>query len=85
MDRVPVRFRDGTLPAGLAIAGPRIKVLRKHPRYVERCHDAGNQVHVWTVNKLSDLVLCKDLGVDAVITDRPAKALEVLSRTNDLP
>jgi glycerophosphoryl diester phosphodiesterase len=85
MDRVPVRFRDGTLPAGVGIAGPYIKILRKHPRYVERCHQAGNQVHVWTVNKLADLILCEHLGVDAVITDRPAKALDVLSQAPEVP
>jgi len=85
MDRVPVRFRDGSLPAGVPIAGPRIKILRKHPRYVERCHQSGNQVHVWTVNKLADLILCRDLRVDAVITDRPAKAIEVLSQAHDVP
>jgi glycerophosphoryl diester phosphodiesterase len=85
MDRVPVRFRDGSLPAGVPIAGPHIKILRKHPRYVERCHQAGHPVHVWTVNKLADLILCQDLGVDAVITDRPAKAMEVLSQARDVP
>ncbi len=62
-----------------------IKILRKHPRYVERCHQAGHPVHVWTVNKLADLILCQDLGVDAVITDRPAKAIEVLSQARDVP
>jgi glycerophosphoryl diester phosphodiesterase len=40
---------------------------------------------VWTVNKLADLILCQDLGVDAVITDRPAKAIEVLSQAPPVP
>ena len=39
---------------------------------------AGRQVHVWTVNTDADLELCLDLGVTAVITDRPAYVLELL-------
>jgi len=31
-------------------------------------------VHVWIVNETADLLLCQRLGVDAVITDRPAEA-----------
>jgi glycerophosphoryl diester phosphodiesterase len=33
---------------------------------------------VWTVNKKSDLDLCLQLGVKAVISDRPAYMLELL-------
>jgi glycerophosphoryl diester phosphodiesterase len=32
-------------------------------------------MHVWTVNTVDDLDLCVDLGVEAVITDRPAMAI----------
>jgi glycerophosphoryl diester phosphodiesterase len=35
-------------------------------------------MHVWTVNTASDLQLCLDLGVAAVITDRPAYLLDRL-------
>ena len=34
MDRVPLRFRDGSLPLGTRIAGPSIEIVRAHPRYV---------------------------------------------------
>ena len=37
-------------------------------------------VHVWTVNTQADLELCQSLGVEAVITDRPAYLLELLGR-----
>ncbi len=75
MQRVPVRFRDGSLPRGVHTAGPNIEILRAHPRYVERAHQFGNRVHVWTVNRPTDVELCLSLGVDALITDRPAEVL----------
>jgi glycerophosphoryl diester phosphodiesterase len=71
MDRVPLRFRDGSLPFGARIAGPSIEIVRAHPRYVERAHRAGAQVHVWTVDEPADVELCLELGVDAIITNRP--------------
>jgi glycerophosphoryl diester phosphodiesterase len=37
-------------------------------------------VHVWTVNSRADLDVCLDLGVDGVITDRPAYILGELGR-----
>jgi glycerophosphoryl diester phosphodiesterase len=78
MDRVPIRFRDGSLPLGSRVAGPSIEVVRAHPRYVARAHAQGNQVHVWTVNTPEDIALCADLGVDAIITDNPGQALAQL-------
>ena len=39
-ERVPLRFRDGSLPEGVAIAGPSIEIVRAHPRYVERSRTA---------------------------------------------
>lgn len=81
MDRVPLRYRDGALPPGVRIAGPSIEVLRSHPRYVERVQRHGNQVHVWTVDAPDDVDLCIDLGVDAIITNRPGAVLEALGRT----
>jgi len=74
MQRVPVRFRDGSLPKGVDTAGPSIEILRAHPRYVERVHSNGHSVHVWTVNRRSDIDLCAGVGVEAIITDRPARA-----------
>jgi glycerophosphoryl diester phosphodiesterase len=74
MDRVPLRFRDGTLPLGSRVAGPSIDIIKAHPEYVAKAHSAGNAVHVWTVNKTSEIDLCLKLGVDAIITDNPGAA-----------
>jgi glycerophosphoryl diester phosphodiesterase len=80
MDRVPVRFRTGLLPFGARIAGPSIEIVRAHPGYVARVHAAGGQVHVWTVDEPADVDLCLDLGVDAIITNRPRVVLGHLGR-----
>ena len=80
MDRVPLRFRDGSLPFGARIAGPSIEIIRAHPRYVARAHSAGAEVHVWTVDSPEDVDLCRELGVDAIITNRPRRVLETLGR-----
>lgn len=79
MDRMPLLYRDGTLPSGATVAGPSIEIVRAHPGYVDRAHAAGHAVHVWTVNSKADLDLCASLSVDALITDEPAKALKRLT------
>lgn len=80
MQFVSPRLRDGRLPAGVRIAGPSIRIVRNHPAYIERLKRAGHQVHVWTVNEMDDVDLCVDLGVDAVITNRPRAVLDHLGR-----
>ncbi|MFR9794543.1 glycerophosphodiester phosphodiesterase [Streptomyces sp. MS06] len=74
------RLRDGRLPAGVRIAGPSLRIVRNHPDYVERLKQAGHQVHVWTVDEPEDVALCAGLGVDAIITNRPAAVLNRLGR-----
>ncbi|WP_251094092.1 glycerophosphodiester phosphodiesterase [Streptomyces sp. Caat 7-52] len=80
MQFVSPRLRDGRLPAGVHIAGPSIRIVRNHPAYVERLKRAGHQVHVWTVNEPEDVDLCVELGVDAIITNRPHAVLRRLGR-----
>jgi glycerophosphoryl diester phosphodiesterase len=71
MERVPLRLRDGTLPAGAYAAGPSLRALRAFPDYVERVHAKGGEVHVWTVDAPEDVAFVRDLGVDVIITNRP--------------
>ncbi|MFH8981493.1 glycerophosphodiester phosphodiesterase [Streptomyces varsoviensis] len=80
MQFISPRHRDGRLPAGVRIAGPSIRIVRNHPDYVRRLHRAGHRVHVWTVDEPADVELCADLGVDAVITNRPKQVLSQLDR-----
>lgn len=81
LDRVPLRFRDGSLPLGVAASGPSIEVVRAHPRYVARVQSQGHEVHVWTVDEPDDVRLCVDLGVDVIITNRPGQVIEQLGRS----
>ncbi|WAL96547.1 glycerophosphodiester phosphodiesterase [Streptomyces sp. Je 1-369] len=81
MQFVSPRHRDGRLPEGVRIAGPAMRILRNHPSYVAKLKRAGHQVHVWTVNEPEDVELCAELGVDAIITNRPK---QVLSQLNQL-
>lgn len=62
------------------IAGPRIGLLRENPRFADRLRRSGRRVHVWTVNTTEDVDLCVELGVEALITDRPGAALKHLVR-----
>ncbi|MEO6206105.1 MAG: glycerophosphodiester phosphodiesterase family protein, partial [Mycobacteriales bacterium] len=80
MDRVPLRYRDGTLPSRVAIAGPSIEILRAHPTYVSRVQAAGHRVHVWTVDEPADIEFALSLGVDAVISNHPSRVLRALGR-----
>ncbi|MFC7217987.1 glycerophosphodiester phosphodiesterase [Streptomyces polyrhachis] len=74
------RYRDGSLPPGVRIAGPGLRIVRSSPEYVARLHRAGHQVHVWTVDEPEDVELCARLGVDAIITNRPRQVLAQLGR-----
>jgi glycerophosphoryl diester phosphodiesterase len=80
MQYVSPRHRDGRLPAGVGIAGPSMRIVRANPGYVARLHNAGHRVHVWTVDRPQDVELCVRLGVDAIITNRPAQVLELMGR-----
>ena len=81
MERVPLRYRDGSLPRQVTAAGPALDIVTAHPSYVERVHAAGNRLHVWTVDDVSDIELVLSLGVDAVISNRPHRVLRALGRT----
>lgn len=61
------------------VAGPGIGLLRANPHFARKLHRNGRRVHVWTVNTAEDLELCLELGVEAVITDRPGVTLSLLS------
>ena len=61
-------------------SGPGSPCSSEHPRLAEQIADSGHGVHVWTVNTEPDLRRCQELGVQAVITDRPAYVLELLDK-----
>ena len=46
--------------------------------FVKRVHEAGKELHVWTVNSRKVMRRMKALGVDNIITDRPGVVREIL-------
>jgi len=55
-----------------------IEIIRSDHSFVLNQMRKGKQVIVWTVNDEDDLKLCQDLGVQAVITDYPARVRKIL-------
>ena len=49
------------------------------PPMIRRLHEAGVEVHVWTINDAQTMHELLDLGVDGLITDRADLALAVLA------
>jgi len=48
-------------------------------RFVKAAHRAGLQVHVWTIDDQAEMNTLLDLGVDAIMTDRPRLLRDVLT------
>jgi glycerophosphoryl diester phosphodiesterase len=61
------------------MVGPGINELHDHPGFRKYLLKSGRDIHVWVVNTDRDLQLCLELGVKAIITDRPAYMLELLA------
>jgi glycerophosphoryl diester phosphodiesterase len=53
------------------------------PRFVRYAHEAGVAVQVWTVNEAADMRRLLGWGVDALISDRPDVAVEVVRGTGN--
>ena len=51
-----------------------IEIIKSDHSFVINEKRKGKQVIAWTANELSDLNLCQELGLFAVITDYPARA-----------
>ena len=58
--------------------GPGINELREEPIRAQRIKELGRSLNVWTVDDDEDIKLCAKVGVDILITNKPAHAREVL-------
>ena len=52
-------------------------------RFIAAAHARGLQVHVWTVDTVEECTAMLDLGVDGVMTDRPAMLRELLEKRGE--
>lgn len=70
-DKTPFTFaRLSSAPA----IGPGINLLRAKPELASKIKKSGRSLSVWTVDRAEDIELCKELGVDNLITNTPAHA-----------
>jgi glycerophosphoryl diester phosphodiesterase len=80
------RLRDGNLagyrPPGVALQVPPAfgDVAIVTPELVAAAHGLGLEVHVWTINDEGEMGRLLGLGVDAIMTDFPARAAALLGR-----
>jgi len=86
--KATARLRGGSfgLPAG-KLPGPCAQVPHAYKgvpvvdaRFVAKAHGLGIQVHVWTIDDVDEMHELLDLGVDGIMTDRPAVLREVLEQ-----
>ena len=55
-----------------------IKVITK--KFIDRLHNDGLKVHVWTVNKETEMQSLIDLGVDGIMTDNASGLIKVMKQ-----
>ncbi len=53
-----------------------IKVITK--KFIDRLHNDGLKVHVWTINKETEMQSLIDLGVDGIMTDNASGLIKVM-------
>jgi glycerophosphoryl diester phosphodiesterase len=79
------RNGPGAADAGAALAAPCLQVPPRFgdveivtDAFVGLVHDAGGQVHVWTIDEPDEMRRLLDIGVDGIMTDRPAVLRDLL-------
>jgi glycerophosphoryl diester phosphodiesterase len=70
------RFQAGCAQVPLQLGGRALV----DERFLNAAHARGLQVHVWTVDTEEDSTAMLDLGVDGIMTDRPAMLRELLEK-----
>ena len=60
-----------------------VKYVVVTENFIKAAHEAGKEVHVWTVNTKLLMNRMKGLDVDSIITDNPVLCKKILSRKND--
>lgn len=82
---VALRLASWGIPAPRSPAGCTQSPVRQGAlpivdrRYIAAAHRRGVGVHVWTINERAEMERLLDLGVDAVLSDRPTLLKQVFS------
>jgi glycerophosphoryl diester phosphodiesterase len=71
-----VRIQAGCAQVPLQLGGRALV----DERFLAAAHARGLQVHVWTVDTVEESAAMLDLGVDGLMTDRPAMLRELLEK-----
>ncbi|SFF46675.1 glycerophosphoryl diester phosphodiesterase [Blastococcus tunisiensis] len=71
-----VRIQAGCAQVPLQLGGRALV----DERFLAAAHARGLQVHVWTVDTEAEATRMLDLGVDGIMTDRPAMMRELLEK-----
>jgi glycerophosphoryl diester phosphodiesterase len=71
-----VRIQAGCAQVPLQLGGRALV----DERFLAAAHERGLQVHVWTVDTEAEADRMLELGVDGIMTDRPAMLRELLER-----
>ena len=71
-----VRIQAGCAQVPLQLGGRALV----DERFVAAAHARDLQVHVWTVDTEAETTAMLDMGVDGVMTDRPAMLKELLEK-----
>ncbi len=80
----PVYNLDGKLSPKelkeMGCAGPdyHYSIFKKHPEWIQECHDLGMKVNAWTVNKKEDMEWLIGQKADFITTDHPVLLQEIL-------
>lgn len=81
-----VRWRAGRPAPGIAaaqvpVSSGRIRIVTR--AMVDLAHRHGIAVHVWTIDDPEEMFRLLELGVDGVMTDRPATLKQVMSQRGE--
>lgn len=70
-------------PASAYQLPPLVRGAAIDARMVRSIHDAGAQLHVWTINEPEEMHRLFDLGVDGIVSDRPDLLNDVVKERSD--
>jgi glycerophosphoryl diester phosphodiesterase len=79
--RILTRLLDGVDAVQLPTKVAQASITTE--RAIRSFHEAGVEVHIWTINDPDEMVRLLDLGVDGIITDRADLAVPIVKERHD--